>query len=101
MTVIKVLLVDDHPVVRAGLAGLLSATDDLEVVGEAADVEQAVAIVTATRPDVVLLDVHLPGGGGVEVLRRCAPLMPGGTAPAAASPVSPTSHSALRQGSGR
>ena len=45
------------------------------MVGEAADVDQAVTVITATRPEVVLLDVHLPGGGGVEVLRRCAALM--------------------------
>lgn len=86
---VRVLLVDDHPMVRAGVraelaevgAGGASVTggpaDDrsVEVVGEAADVDSAVQQVSALRPDVVLLDVHLPGGdggGGAEVLRRCA-----------------------------
>ncbi|WP_042401276.1 LuxR C-terminal-related transcriptional regulator [Streptacidiphilus carbonis] len=80
----RVVLVDDHRMFRTGVRAEIGQTErtGVDVVGEAADVEQAVAVVTATRPDVVLLDVHLPGGGGVEVLRRCASLMPGGTAPA-------------------
>jgi DNA-binding NarL/FixJ family response regulator len=57
-------------VVRAEIAG------DLDVVGEAADVDEAVAVIAAQRPDVVLLDVHLPGGGGVEVMRRLATRVP-------------------------
>ena len=79
----RVVLVDDHRMFRTGVRAEIGQTDTtgVDVVGEAADVEQAVAVVTATRPDVVLLDVHLPGGGGVEVLRRCASLMPGGTSP--------------------
>jgi DNA-binding NarL/FixJ family response regulator len=80
----RVVLVDDHRMFRTGVRAEIGQTEatGVDVVGEADDVEQAVAVVTATRPDVVLLDVHLPGGGGVEVLRRCASLMPGGTAPA-------------------
>ncbi|HEY3478974.1 MAG TPA: response regulator transcription factor, partial [Streptomyces sp.] len=74
---VRVVLVDDHRMFRTGVQAEIGATDEtgVEVVGEAADVDQAVTVVTATRPEVVLLDVHLPGGGGVEVLRRCAPLM--------------------------
>ncbi|MFL6106857.1 MAG: response regulator, partial [Marmoricola sp.] len=64
-----VLLVDDHPVVRSGLAGLLSATDDLVVVGEAADGEAAIASVGSLSPDVVLMDISMPGMGGIEATR--------------------------------
>ncbi|NUS10209.1 MAG: response regulator transcription factor [Streptomyces sp.] len=73
---VRVVLVDDHRMFRTGVQAEIGATAEtgVEVVGEAADVDQAVTVVTATRPEVVLLDVHLPGGGGVEVLRRCATL---------------------------
>ena len=64
----RVVLVDDHQMFRAGVRSELGGA--VEVVAEAGDVEQAVAAVTATAPDVVLLDVHLPGGGATEVLRR-------------------------------
>jgi len=64
----RVVLVDDHQMFRAGVRSELGGA--VEVVAEAGDVEQAVAAITATAPDVVLLDVHLPGGGATEVLRR-------------------------------
>lgn len=84
---VRVVLVDDHRMFRAGVQAEIGVTDEtgVEVVGEAADVEQAVTVITATRPEVVLLDVHLPGGGGVEVLRRCAGLM--GESPSGEAPV--------------
>jgi DNA-binding NarL/FixJ family response regulator len=72
----RVVLVDDHSIFRSGLRADLAP--DLEVVGEAADVDSAVELVASLRPEVVLLDVHLPGGsggGGAEVLRRSAPLL--------------------------
>ncbi|MGW7519297.1 LuxR C-terminal-related transcriptional regulator [Streptomyces sp. NPDC054796] len=74
---VRVVLVDDHRMFRAGVQAEIGRTETtgVDVVGEAGDVDQAVSVIGATRPDVVLLDVHLPGGGGVEVLRRCAPLM--------------------------
>ncbi|MGC0422359.1 LuxR C-terminal-related transcriptional regulator [Embleya sp. AB8] len=70
----RVVLVDDHRMFRTGVRAEIG--EAVEVVGEADDVASAVAVVTETRPEVVLLDVHLPGGGGVEVLRQCAPLIP-------------------------
>ncbi len=64
------LLADDHPVVRRGLAALLGTLDGFEVVGEAEDGEAAVREAQLTRPDVVLMDVRMPGMDGVEATRR-------------------------------
>jgi DNA-binding NarL/FixJ family response regulator len=71
---VRVVLVDDHRLFRAGVRAELG--DGIEVVGEADDVESGIAIVLSTQPDVVLLDVHLPGGGGVEVLRAVSVVAP-------------------------
>ena len=57
---IKVLLVDDHKLVRAGLQSLLATTDDIAVVGTAADGSEAIGVATATDPDVVLMDLSMP-----------------------------------------
>ncbi|MFF1820271.1 response regulator [Kribbella sp. NPDC058245] len=62
---IRVLVVDDHPVVRSGLIGMLSVTDDISVVGEAGDGSEALALVESTRPDVVLMDLRMPRTDGV------------------------------------
>lgn len=69
---VRVVVVDDHGMFRRGVIAELEAAGDgeVEVLAQAADVDEAVAAVAAHRPDVVLLDVHLPGGGGVEVMRR-------------------------------
>lgn len=64
----RVVVVDDHAMFRSGVKAEIGQR--VAVVGEAADVDSAVAVIGETHPDVVLLDVHLPGGGGVEVLRR-------------------------------
>jgi DNA-binding NarL/FixJ family response regulator len=76
---VRVVLVDDHRMFRTGVKAELADAEGVDVAGEAGDVEEAVAEVTRLRPDVVLLDVHLPGGtvrpGGREVLQRCAPLV--------------------------
>ncbi|MET8148534.1 response regulator [Actinoplanes sp. NPDC049668] len=66
---IRVLVVDDHPVVRQGLRTFLDLQDDLSVVGEAADGDGAVAAAAELRPDVVLLDLRMPGADGVAALR--------------------------------
>jgi DNA-binding NarL/FixJ family response regulator len=64
----RVVLVDDHQMFRTGVKAELG--ESVEVVGEAGDVDEAVTVISGAEPDVVLLDVHLPGGGGIEVLRR-------------------------------
>lgn len=76
--VVRVVVVDDHQMFRTGVRSELATVGAgrVEVVAEAADVDQAVAAVVAHRPDVVLLDVHLPGGGGVEVMRRAQTTAP-------------------------
>jgi DNA-binding NarL/FixJ family response regulator len=70
----RVLIVDDHALFRAGVRESLGA--GVEVVGECDDVEQAVRSIQELKPDVVLLDVHMPGGGGVEVIRRASQTAP-------------------------
>jgi DNA-binding NarL/FixJ family response regulator len=67
---IKVLLVDDHQVVRRGLRTFLEVQDDIEVVGEASDGAEGVARAEELKPDVVLMDVKMPGMDGVEALRK-------------------------------
>jgi DNA-binding NarL/FixJ family response regulator len=67
--VIRLLIVDDHPVLRDGLRGIFEATDGLEVVGEAADGSTALSMALALDPDVVLMDLRMPGVGGVDAIR--------------------------------
>jgi DNA-binding NarL/FixJ family response regulator len=66
---ISVVLVDDHAVVRTGLAQLLSGAPDIEVVGQAADGAEAIEVVRETRPDVVVMDLQMPGMDGVDATR--------------------------------
>lgn len=68
MADITLLIVDDHPVVRDGLRGMFAATTGFEVLAEAADGREAVALAEELRPDVVLMDLRMPGGGGVEAI---------------------------------
>lgn len=67
---IRVLIVDDHRLFRAGLRALLATVDDVEVVGEAADGLAAVAAAARLRPDLVLMDLHMPGGSGLDAMRE-------------------------------
>ena len=73
---VTVLIVDDHPVVREGLKGMLEGEAGLEVVGDAADGEAAVRAAAQLAPDVVLMDLRMPNGNGVEATRRIAALSP-------------------------
>ncbi|MFF4168834.1 response regulator [Streptomyces sp. NPDC001744] len=74
MSPVRILLCDDHAVVRAGLLALLGSTPDIDVVGEAGSGEEAVAMAAKLKPDVVLMDLQLgPGIDGVEATRRIAP----------------------------
>ena len=74
---IEVFLVDDHEIVRRGLADLVGSQPDLVVVGEAATVRQAVGRIEATRPDVAVLDVRLPDGSGIDLCRDIRSRIPG------------------------
>ena len=65
---IRVLVVDDHAVVRSGLRRVLEAEDDIEVVGEAGDLREAVFEARAHKPDVILMDVVMPGASGIEAM---------------------------------
>ncbi|MBI2941289.1 MAG: response regulator transcription factor [Chloroflexi bacterium] len=67
---IRVLIVDDHPIFRQGIRGIIEAEPDLDIVGEASDGKQAMALARAVAPDVVLLDVHMPAVDGLEVARN-------------------------------
>jgi len=73
---VTVFLVDDHEVVRRGLIDLLSADPDLEIVGEAGSVSEALGRIPALRPDVAVLDVRLPDGNGIELCRELLSRMP-------------------------
>ena len=70
MELIRVLIADDHPHFRDGLRALLVSAPDLEVVGEAGDGEQAISLAAKLQPDVILMDLNMPGMGGIEATRR-------------------------------
>ncbi len=70
----RVVVIDDHAMFRSGVKYDIGSY--VTIVGEGEDVESAVAVITRTKPDVVLLDVHIPGGGGLEVLKQVHPLNP-------------------------
>ncbi|GAA3345573.1 response regulator transcription factor [Amorphoplanes nipponensis] len=74
---IRLILVDDHPVVRHGLRGMLEAEPDLCVVGEASSGPEGVALAAELRPDIVLMDLRMPGGDGVEATAGIVSTVPG------------------------
>jgi DNA-binding NarL/FixJ family response regulator len=73
---IRVIVVDDHPVVRFGLSAIIRLQPDMTVVGEAGSGEEACSMCTARAADVVLMDLRLPGLGGVEAIRRIRAVRP-------------------------
>ena len=73
---LRVVLVDDHEVVRNGIKSLLAGTPDVSVVGEAGSVKEAIARVEWARPDVVIMDVRLPDGSGIEATREIRARLP-------------------------
>lgn len=74
---IKVMLVDDHDVVREGLKALLDRREGMVVVGEAGTVEQSIEVAVSVRPDVVVMDLRLPDGSGIEACREIRSALPG------------------------
>ena len=73
---IRVMIIEDHPLMQEGLAGALSRDPGIEIVGRAGTGEEGIALATAQKPDVVLLDLHLPDMGGVAILERLAAQQP-------------------------
>jgi YesN/AraC family two-component response regulator len=71
---IKLLIADDHPIVRDGLRGIFTGEEGFEVVGEAANGQEAVALAEKLRPDVVLMDLRMPGSDGVGAITELAAL---------------------------
>ena len=67
---LRVLIVDDHPLFRDGMRGLLESVGDIEVAGEAATGEEAIRLAQALQPDVILMDLNMPGVDGIEATRR-------------------------------
>jgi DNA-binding NarL/FixJ family response regulator len=70
MDIVRVLIADDHPVFRNGLRALLASVPEMEVVGEATTGDEAVALAASAQPDVALMDLQMPGMGGIEATRR-------------------------------
>ena len=70
MAPVRILIADDHPLVRSGLRALLGAAEDMEVVGEATTGEEAVTLAASLQPEVIVMDLRMPGINGIEATRR-------------------------------
>ncbi len=73
----RIVIVDDHPVVRSGLEQTISREQDMEVVGVAASTDEGEAVIAATNPDLAVVDLKMPGGGGLELIFQCRKKVPG------------------------
>ncbi|MGI6327380.1 MAG: response regulator [Dethiobacteria bacterium] len=73
----RIVLIDDHPVVRQGLEQSLSMEEDMEVVGMAASCPEGVELISAEKPDLAIVDMRMPGGGGLELIRQARKKVPG------------------------
>ena len=78
MDQIRILVVDDHPLFRQGLRDVLRSESDIDVVGEAANAEQAIALTQSLQPDALILDINLPGMNGLQVTRQLSACTPRG-----------------------
>lgn len=76
MDYLRVIIADDHPMFRFGLSALLNSQPDFEVVGEATHGEEAIALVSSLQPDVILMDISMPGMNGIEATRRIFQINP-------------------------
>lgn len=76
MTKIRLVLADDHPMIRAGFKTLLAQSDDFEVAGEAENGQELIKVVSSVKPDVTLVDVHMPGTNGLEALEKLHAMFP-------------------------
>lgn len=74
---ISVVIADDHEIVRAGFKQLLSTTTDIKVLAEACSGEEAISLCVQIQPDVIIMDINMPGIGGIEAIRRIATRLPG------------------------
>lgn len=76
MEVLTILIADDHPVFRKGLRALLASMPEVELVGEATSGEETIHLAEQLQPDVILMDLHMPGGGGLEAIRQIVQTSP-------------------------
>lgn len=77
MNPIRILIADDHPVVRAGIIGMISGHNEFQLVGEAANGEEAVLLAAQLQPDIILMDLRMPSKGGIEAMQQVLRAQPG------------------------
>ena len=73
----RIVIVDDHPIVRSGLEQTINDEDDMEVVGVASTTSEGIAVIAGSTPDLAIVDLKMPGGGGLELIKQCREKAPG------------------------